>query len=295
MGEPNVDYLEEGAAPAEEPTGTAPTEQDTGAPTPTDPIDEAEEPEAGNEPGEDQPAEDQPPDEDPEPKIDPEVKRLQDQINALHRRLEKQDKKKPAAPKVPEPIDEKDAPKEDDFDTVEEYEAAKSAFDIDRRVNEQVRKALEVDESANHQAELNEFAKSALEAGPQQYKDFQEVVGKDTLPITAEIIDAVRTMDNEAVTPADIFYYLGKNEAETVRISRLNPVQVAREIVKIENAIAKARGGKAPSVQSPTPTKTVTAASEPIRPTGASVIITKDPEKMTQAEYEKWRAEGGGE
>ena len=258
-------------------------------PEPQKPVEEpAEEPaaeEPAGEPAEepaDEPAADETP--APEPETLTEIQKLERQVQYLQRKMEKQ----PTPPMVaPDPIDDKDAPKLEDFDTVDEFEAASIQFKIDQKVNAEVRRALERQPEVHVEQQRQEFGNRIYEDGAKKYKDFAEVVGNEHNPFTIEMIDAVRLGDNKDVPPEDIFYYLAKNQPEAVKISRMPPVQVAREIVKIESRLAAATKA-APKV------KTISDAPDPIRPTGSGIVVTKDPNKMTQKEYEAWLNEGGG-
>jgi hypothetical protein len=285
--------------PTEKEPGAPPSGQEAEPPVAVDEQEkEPEEPAASK--GEDEKSPEQPekkPEEqeeetNAEPEADDDLKeqirKLNDQVASLHRRMGKSTKK---SIKLPDPIEDESAPKSDSFDTIEDYEDARKAWEIDKRVNDQVRKALEVAPSEVEDQERQSFVEELKTDGPKYYKDFVEVVTDNTLPITVEILDAVRNSDNEIVTPADVLYFLGKNKAETVRISRLNPIQVAREIVKIETKIEIAKAA-APRKKEHSEHSNATA---PIKPTRTStVIITKDPEKMSQSEYEKWRLSASG-
>jgi hypothetical protein len=68
----------------------------------------------------------------------------------------------------------------------------------------------------------------------------------------------------------------------------MSKTQAARAIGKIEAKVATQLATP------PTPRKKVSNAPPPVKPTGSNNVVTKDPEKMTQSEYEQWRAQGGG-
>jgi hypothetical protein len=267
------------------------------APTAPESAEPAEEPVTP--PGEETPPEEGPVDTQPEPSEDvfDYVKRLENRVHAMHRRLDKLNKPAPQ-PKLPKEIKAEDGPKADDFETTEDFEKARTQFEIDRRINDGIRSALERKPSEDLAAEREHFKTTLAVEGPAQYKDFQEVVTDPTLPITIEMVDAVREMDNENVTPADMLYYLGKNPAEAARLSRLSTVQVTREMMKLESQVAEAKAQSPPSekpADTPKPQERVHSnAPEPINPVESAVIITKDPNKMTQAEYEAWRRDGNG-
>jgi hypothetical protein len=271
----------------EEPTGTEPAAEPEGTEPP-------EEPEGTQEGG------------DPSASVDDEpmtteqmaeqMRRLNNQVNSLQRRLSKQHAVARPAIAAPPPLDESTAPKVEDFDTIESYNHAHRTWEIDQRVSEGIRKATAGTSDTDVKAARADFAREAMENGKLAYQDFDKIVGSQTLPITVEMIDAIRTeSDSEVVNPEDILYYLGKNPDETAAISRMSKSQVARQIAKIEARLEAVKGmGKTiPATPAGRPKKTVSDAPTPIKPTDSAVIIHKDPAKMSQKEYEAWRMTGG--
>jgi hypothetical protein len=65
----------------------------------------------------------------------------------------------------------------------------------------------------------------------------------------------------------------------------MNPIQAAKAIARIEAQIA----GASPPANQPK----IPSAPPPITPVGGSNVVTKDPDKMSQKEYEKWRVANG--
>ena len=183
---------------------------------------------------------------------------------------------KPPGPEVgPEP-------KLDDFENYEQYVDAKIAHEVnkaratwDREQADRQQQQSYQERIAGLQAKLNE--------GFEKYEDFEDVAFDQTVPITPVVIDALA----ESEMPADVAYYLGKNRAEAIRISRMTPIQVAREITRIEMEI------KTTQANNPQPNKKISKAPPPIKPVGPSHTVEKDPDKMSQAEYEAWRQQHG--
>lgn len=62
-----------------------------------------------------------------------------------------------------------------------------------------------------------------------RYEDFDDVVRKDDVPFTPHVRDALLLVEN----PADVAYQLGKNRSELERISKLHPLDQAREVNKL--------------------------------------------------------------
>jgi len=62
-----------------------------------------------------------------------------------------------------------------------------------------------------------------------KYDDFDDVVRGDDIPFTNHVRDALLLVEN----PAEVAYKLGKNKSELERISKLHPLDQAREVNKL--------------------------------------------------------------
>jgi len=82
----------------------------------------------------------------------------------------------------------------------------------------------------------NEFDKAS-----DKYDDFDDVVRGDDVPFTPHVRDALLLVEN----PADVAYRLGKNKSELERISRLHPIDQAREVNKLSHSLMSGNGAKA--------------------------------------------------
>lgn len=175
-----------------------------------------------------------------------------------------------------------EAPKKEDFDDYEKYLDAKVAYETQKSIfswnQEQARKSQETE----HQLKMTRL-REKIDLGYSEYPDFHEVAKDETVPITPMVMEALAECDN----PHRVAYYLGRNRAEALQIARMTPLAAARALTKIEMEIAKA--GPSPAVR----TSTVTGAPPPIKPSGSSHAVTKDPDKMNQKEYEEWRKNQG--
>lgn len=98
--------------------------------------------------------------------------------------------------------------------------------------DQEERKAKDAQQMAHVQKQYqrlnNEFDKAA-----DKYEDFDEVVRGDDVPFTPHVRDAMLLIDN----PSDVAYQLGKNRDELERISRLHPLDQAREVNKLSFAL----------------------------------------------------------
>jgi len=81
----------------------------------------------------------------------------------------------------------------------------------------------------------NEFDKAS-----DKYDDFDDVVRGEDIPFTPHVRDALLLVEN----PADVAYRLGKNKSELERISRLHPLDQAREVNKLSFSLMSGNSGK---------------------------------------------------
>lgn len=161
-------------------------------------------------------------------------------------------------------------PTADQFETYEQYAEALA----ERKAVELVRQreiARQVNEIESTYAEREE---KAIE----KYDDFREVAYNDNLPITPEMAATIK----ESEVGPDLAYWLGSNPKEASRISRLSPLQQARELGKIEAKLDTSAPVKKTS-SAPAPIKPVTA-----RTTNNPSYDTTDPRStktMTDSEW----------
>lgn len=72
-----------------------------------------------------------------------------------------------------------------------------------------------------------------------RYEDFDHVVRGSDVPFTEAVRDALLLVHN----PADVAYRLGKNRDDLERISKLHPLQQAREVTKLSFALMRDGSG----------------------------------------------------
>lgn len=174
-------------------------------------------------------------------------------------------------------------PNPDDYKTYDAF--------VDAKIRHEVQKArMSWDRDMIMRQQMTEAEKrnatlqQKLGEGYSRFKDFEDVALDPTAPISV----TVREILHDSEDPAGVAYYLGKNRAEAASISRMNPIAAARAIAKIEAEIK----GSAPPPQATK--KHVSNAPPPVKPLGTGgSVVNKDPAKMTQAEYEKWRISQG--
>ncbi|MGH1414845.1 MAG: hypothetical protein ACRBB0_15260 [Pelagimonas sp.] len=176
-------------------------------------------------------------------------------------------------------------PVEANFQSFEEYQAALAGYEAVRQLDGRQKAQIERERAAQQsqaerieqqtETEIAQGWQSQVEDAKTRYKDFEKVAF--TAPISEEVGKVVAQMDQGA----DVAYHLGLNPAEATRISQLPPHSAAVELGKIEATLT-----------APQP-RTTTQAPDPVSPVKAKATATKDPEKMTADEYDKWREAGG--
>lgn len=177
-------------------------------------------------------------------------------------------------------------PQEGDFETYEEFTAALAGWHALRGLDGRTKQEIEREKAA-YQGELqrieqqrkHEVAQSwdaQVADAKARYADFDQVALNPATPISPQVAQMIASMD----AGADVAYQLGRNPAEAHRISSLSPVEAAMELGRLEARLPK------PS-QQPT-----TKAPDPVTPVRPKSSPTKDPSKMTMAEYMAARKAG---
>lgn len=180
-----------------------------------------------------------------------------------------------------------EAPRRDQFQDPAEFAAARAVWQYQQQAAEQAAgEAVSAAETARQQAQsldaaerqiaLQQWTEQVVEARA-RYADFDEVAMADSVPVTAEMADVIRSSD----AAADVAYYLGKNKAEAARIAKMAPYEMAREIGRIEGSL---------SVPKP---RSQSKAPPPTRPLKGGAAGVKSPETMSADEYRAWREAGG--
>lgn len=176
-------------------------------------------------------------------------------------------------------------PKQDDFASYEEYQAALSAHHAMRALDGRQRKETEAEaqayqreiervETERKQEIAQEWASQVADARS-KYADFEQVAFK--APISEQVADVIMSMDGGT----DVAYHLGMNPADAQRISALSPLDAAMELGRIEARLSR-----------PKP-RTATQAPNPVSPVRPKASAVKSPSEMTPAEFRKWRESGG--
>jgi hypothetical protein len=133
-------------------------------------------------------------------------------------------------------------------------------------------------EQARQQSEIIESFHEREEEARNKYDDFEQVAYNPKLPITDAMAQTIQASE---VGP-DMAYYLGSNPKEADRISRLSPLQQAKELGKIEAKLADNPVVKKTS-SAPAPIAPVTARSS-----GSPATDTTDPRSIKSMSTSEW-------
>jgi hypothetical protein len=183
------------------------------------------------------------------------------------------------APQQQRPVNDGE-PTIDKFDNFDEYVAAKAEYIAGKKIESTLTAREQQQRAAYEAAERSKTADSwnkRMAAATVEMPDFEEVLASSDVPMTAPMQQAIMESD---VGPK-LAYYLANHPDEAEQIAQMSPIGAIRTLGRIEERLASAK-----------PTVKTTNTPPPIKPTGAKAVVTKDPGKMSDAEYEKWRKSG---
>lgn len=177
-------------------------------------------------------------------------------------------------------------PEENDFPDYAEYVAARAVWAAsqqhDKRAAREAEEQAETARKAAQQAEAQErqlltqqFQAQVAEAKA-RYADFEAVAFNQSVPISPEMGSLIMSSD----LGADLAYHLGKNPALAARIAQMKPIEAAREMGRLEAGLSAPKA------------RTATQAPEPITPVRGQASASKDPAKMSMAEFIEARRSG---
>lgn len=175
------------------------------------------------------------------------------------------------------------APKREDYQDYDEWQADLAAYKVMSQMSARERAQIEGQSKESEAAlkaiedrERREMAQAWADQEADartRYADYDQVTRNPDLPITEAMVQMMSASD----MGPDIAYYLGTNPQEAARIARMQPLEAARQIGLIE---ARVSLPKAP---------TQTQAPDPVSPVKPKATASKDPAKMSMAEYKAWR------
>ena len=177
-----------------------------------------------------------------------------------------------AVQEKPEKAKPTDAPKQEDFETDNEWIDAYTEWkweqkEIKRQQQESESKVKREKERA--QETFQQTAYRVNKAGGEKYEDYDEIMSSAIISLdTAQAIF-------ETERPEDVAYYLGKHRDQAEKIASLSPYRQAVEIGKIEAKLS-------------TPKKKTTKAPPPISPVKGKGPTSYDPDDLLSTNPAKW-------
>lgn len=200
-------------------------------------------------------------------------------VAELEARLSELEANKPQ-PKAPEIT----APKEDQYENYEDYQAAQAKFVADTAANAAYdritaeNQAKTEEQKRLEREQVLQSKKKAfndnVESKRANFENFEDVAyGHQFMDI--DLAEQIFDMEKGP----EVAYHLGSHLDEAERIFALPPVQRARELTKLEF-----------QVEALNPKK-VSDAPDPITPLGSHETVERDPDKMTADEWQQWRHE----
>ncbi len=167
-------------------------------------------------------------------------------------------------------------PSIDKFDNFEQYVAAKAKW-IAKQEIEATLSAREQREKAAREQEyhrtVSESWSKRVEQATAELPDFEDVLASSDMPLTP----AMEITIKESEVGPKLAYYLATHPEEGRKIAGLSPASQIRELGKIEAKL-----------EQPAQTKR-TNAPPPLKDIRGTASAKKDPGKMSDAEYAKWR------
>ena len=177
-------------------------------------------------------------------------------------------------------------PVESEFEDYSEYVAAKAVWRYAQETHSREADAVgsEVEEAQRKLDQIGQTEKRLIQESfaaqvadaRTRYADFDAVVTAPDVPISQEVVDIVSQSD----VGADVAYRLASNKALAAEISAMTAIEAARAIGRLEASVTAPRS------------RTTSTAPDPISPVKGKATASKDPAKMSMAEYKSWRAKG---
>jgi hypothetical protein len=186
--------------------------------------------------------------------------------------LESQQRAPAAAPLQTDPKE----PRIEQYDNFDAYVAAKAAYIAEDRINKTLNEREQRQAAERQTAEAvtsaEQFRKRA-EKMTAELPDFEEVVSNSEAPMSPPMRHVIERSD---VGP-QLAYHFANNPSEAEDIARMQPLDAARAIGRLEERLSK------PAEKKPT------SAPAPLKPLSGKGTVSKDPADMSQKEFEAWR------
>jgi len=177
---------------------------------------------------------------------------------------------------APAPIIPSYAPRQEDFESYEQYDEALFDWRYQQRVTKE-RADISRQQDERMASEQQERARAWAETGKDKYPDFASVALREPWDGGPLITQFMAGAIQDSEVGHDLAYYLGHNLKEAARIAKLTPIAQVREIGRLEF-----------KVQSPKQRET-TKAPAPTAPVGGKENPSVRLEDLSYPEYKAYR------
>jgi len=133
-------------------------------------------------------------------------------------------------------------------------------------MKEHEEKQARAEESKAHVHKQYQRLNDEFDKAADKYDDFDDIVRGDDAPFTPHVRDALLLVDN----PAEVAYRLGKDRSKLSEISKLHPLDQAREVNKLSFALMGGNSGKPQS----SPSKSNPMGTIRANPAASSTAVT---------------------
>lgn len=116
------------------------------------------------------------------------------------------------------------------------YRAVARAMELQKMQEQKARDA----ERMQHVQKSYRNLQDTLDNSSEKYEDFDDIVKSEDAPYTDAMRDAALLIENAP----DVLYHLGKDREKLKRISQLHPLEQAKEVIKLSQALAVGNGNK---------------------------------------------------
>ena len=180
-----------------------------------------------------------------------------------------------------------DEPKEADFADYTQYTRALAKYEAQQVVKAEREEAAKAQQGKEKQQQANAVTEKVAKAWAEREASFQAAT-KDyeavVQPFADEELQSFPMQTRMAIVESDVgpalLYHLAQNPDVVERIADLSPVRQIAELGKLETKLSM-------------PARKTTSAPAPASTTSGNRSVTQDLSKMSQAEYEAYRAKQG--
>ena len=175
------------------------------------------------------------------------------------------------------------APKQEDFDTWEAYEAKKEEYLI-AKAGKQFMEQFNKNISMYNQSQAERTFETRIEAAAKENPAIRAILADNTLPINNNMAEVVKASE---LAP-QLLTYLNENRAEAARIYGLSPMMAAKELGRVEALIQNTPKAAPPKrvSQAPEPIKTVNGVGSPVTDE-SKLSMDEWVERRNMAQYKK--------